>query len=700
MQSPQVVLVVAAHVAAACLAAILYIALHMPSVGIAFRAANSQVAIVSDDRILARIAPSSTVEFRSRVGAMQQTAGELVPDHSPDGSPATIARWFDARDRLAAITAVPATLVLPGGQTVPMAPATRSWRDISIDVWLLLAQGCIILLIGLWLIVLRPRDWGARMFLISCIGLTAASWSGAVYDARALTADGTLLHAMQLVNFTGSMVGAAGLIGLYLCQPRGLLPPRVILACIGFAGLWGAATGLGWLPLAGFYAALLVCVAAFVAVFVVQWRLSRAAPTERAALRWVGVVSLIGTAQIGIAMAIPQFLNLPSLGSDGTTIVPLLIIYGSIAFGIGSSRLFELDRWTYRVILGAAATLGFLLIDTAIVALLHVEGAVAFALALLIIGYLYLPIRSLVWRRVVGRPTLEQSELFQRAIEVAFATSADDRRDGWRSLLCRIYDPLVIAASEAEVAVPGLCDSGAGLVIPATADDVALRLGFRAGGRRLFGLADVALAREVLTLMHRAEAARAQYARGVDEERQRIARDLHDDVCAVLLTSLHRRDVGAVRTDVRAAMAEIRMIISGLTGERLPLEAVVADLRHETASRLAAAGVVLDWPLAGTPSALRLLDYPVYKTLIASHREIISNIIKHARAQNVTVSLVQAGNTLKIDVVDDGSAPWDPAPARGNGLRNLQTRLDDIGGNIAMSPAGPGRRVDIVVPLD
>lgn len=692
-------LVAAAHVAAAFLAAILYVALHMPAAGVDFITAGAKVAVVADGRVVARLAPTARVEFRSPVGTMRQAAGELVPDHSPDGSPAAITAWFAGRDRLAAMTAVPATLVLPGGQMLALAPTPRGWRDLSSDVWLLLAQGCLILLLGVWLVVLRPGDWGARMFLIACLGLTAASWSGATYDARALTADGRLLHAMQVLNFAGSMVSAAGLIGLYLCQPRALLPPRVILAGIGVAGLWGAATGLGWLPLAAFYAALLACIVAFVAVFLVQWRLSRSSPVTRAALRWVGVVSLIGTGQLGVAMALPHFLKLPSFGGDGSTIIPMLIVYGSIAFGIGSRRLFELDRWTYRVMLGAVAALGFLVVDTAIVALLHIEGAVAFALALLIVGYLYLPLRAQLWRRVVGRPALAQSELFQRAIEVAFAANADDRRAGWRSLLGQIYDPLVIAASDAAVAVPALCDGGAGLAIPATADDVALRLDFRAGGRRLFGPADVALAREVLVLLQRAEAARAQYARGVEAERQRIARDLHDDVGAVLLTSLHRQDVAAVRGDVRAAMAEIRMIISGLIGERRLVDDVVADLRHETQGRLAAAGVELDWPIDATPSTPRLLDYPVYKTLLASHREIISNIIKHARARRVTVALVQSGDTLAIDVADDGTAPWDPAPGRGNGLRNLQSRLDDIGGNIAMSPATPGRRVDIVVPL-
>ena len=699
VRSPGALLVMVAHACAAVLALVLFAALRMPSVGVGFVASGAQIEVVADNRAVARLDAAAAVDFRSAAGAMRQSAGELVPDHSPDGPPATITAWFTARDRLMAITAVPATLTFPDGRTLALAPQPRAWRDLSPDVWMLLVQGSVIALLGGWLATLRPRDWGARMFLVSCLGLAAASLSGALYDARSLAADGALLRAMQVVNFTGSIVSAAGLLALYVCQPRQLVPPRFAVAGIGVAAAWGIAVGLGWLPLASFYAALLVCVIGFVAALVVQWRMSSSDPGARAALRWVGVVSLVGTGQLSIAMAVPHFFDLPSLGGDGTTIVPLLIVYGSIAFGIGSNRLFDLDRWTYRVILGALAALGFLLVDAAIVAVLNVDGPVAFALAMLVVGYLYLPLRTLLWHRIIGRPPLKQSELFQIATEVAFAATPGDRREGWRALLRQLFDPLAITAHGRDVAVPTVIDGGAALVIPATTDEVALRLGFRAGGRRVFGQAQVAMAREVLALMRRAEAARAEYGRGVDAERQRIARDLHDDVCALLLTSLHRSDVAAVRSDVRGAMAEIRTVISGLTGERLPLDQVIADLRFETAGRLAAAGIALDWPLPDVPLATCLLDYRVYKTLIASHREVISNVIKHACASRVTVSVAATDGAFGIDVADNGNAVNGPIPSRGHGLANLERRLAEIGGELAMSPARPGRRVDIVVPL-
>ena len=701
MRSPGALLVVVAHVGAALAVLVVLIALRMPVTGVGFVAAGTQIEVAAGGAVLARLAPAATVEFRSPAGAMRQTAGELVADHSPDGSPTTIAAWFAARDRLTAIAATsPATLTLPDGRRLVLIPQPRGVGDLSRDVWLLLVQGCAFALLGVWLAALRPRHWGARMFLVSCLGLVAASFSGALYDARELSADGALLRTLQVVNFAGSMVSAAGLLALYVCSPRALLRPGIALAGVGVAAAWGVAAGLGWLPLASFYAGLLTLTAGFIVVFGLQWRGSRHDPAARAALRWVGVTSLIGTGQLAVAMAAPQFLGIAAFGGDGMTILPLFIVYGSIAFGIGSNRLFDLDRWTYRIILGAVATLGFLIADIALVTLLHLGEGIAFALALLVVGFLYLPLRALIWRRIVGRPPLRDSEMFQIATEVAFAAHPAERRDGWRALLRRLFDPLEIATYEGTPEIPALVEEGAALVMPATADDTALRLGFRAGGRRLFGPAQVALAVEVLALMRRAEAARAEYARGVGEERRRIARDLHDEVCAVLLTSLHREDVSAVRGDVRTAMADIRTIIAGLTGERRALDQVVADLRYETAGRLAAAQIALDWPLPGVPLAPRLLDYPVYKALIASHREIVSNIVKHAGAARVTVAVAEDAEGLAIDVADDGGAAFAPRPARGHGLANLHLRLAEVGGSVALSPAAPGCRVLVTIPLD
>ena len=700
-RSPGAWLMIAGYACVAMIAMVLFVALRLPAIGVTFVADGEAVAVVgADGRQLARLAPDAVVRLESSGGKISQKARELVADFAPDGEPHESAAWFATRSRLAAsVEAAPVRLTL-GNRSLTLQSRSRTLGDLSGDVWLLLGQGFAFGLLGIWMALLRPHHWGARMFLVSCLGLVAASFSGALYDARELAANGTLLRSLQVINFTGSIISAAGLLALYALQPRPLIGPTCAVAVIVVAALWGIVAGLGWLPLAAFYGALLSLCVAFFALLIVQWVRCRDDPAHRAALRWVGVTSFVGTTTLSLAMATPHFVGGPSLGSDGLTVAPLFLVYGSIAFGIGNSRLFDLDRWTFRIILGALAASGFLAVDAALIAGLRVESTAALALSLLIVGYLYLPLRTLVWRRIVGRPQLTDSELFQIATEVAFAAAPADRRDGWRALLQRLFDPLEIRASDQPFDHAAILDGGAALAIPATGDETALRLSFRSGGRKLFGPDEVRLAREVVVLMRRAEAARAEYTRGVDEERQRIAQDLHDEVCAVLLTSLHREDVGAVRADVRTAMSDIRTIISGLTGERVALDQIVADLRYETASRLAAAGIELDWPLPDEPYEARLLDYPTYKSLIASHREIVSNILKHSGATRVTVHVDAHASALVIVVEDNGVGIVEaPRSRAGQGLVNMRRRIRDIDGDLALRPTPEGTRVEVAIPL-
>src|SRR5690606_24657655 len=103
--------------------------------------------------------------------------------------------------------------------------------------------------------------------------------------------------------------------------------------------------------------------------------------------------------------------------------------------------------------------------------------------------------------------------------------------------------PLEIAVAD-PTAEPRVEEEGLALRLPAIADGPPLKLLYPFAGRGLFGPSHLAIAREMLALVAQAEVSRAAYERGVREERGRIARDLHDDVGARLLSGLHAADPG------------------------------------------------------------------------------------------------------------------------------------------------------------
>ena len=707
MRSPGTMVGFFAYGCAAIAALIILVALRMPALGVSFAPDGPGfIAATANGVKLARLRRTDQVTFESQAGKTSEKAEQLTPDFSPTGSAAEIGAWYARRDLLVRVaSASPVTLgVRVGNQLVEVVlhPHQRKLTDLSVDVWLLLGQGCVIGLLGIWIAITRPRDWGARIFAVACLGILFAAFSGALYDAREVTADGTLLRLMLGFNFIGSDISSAAIVALFLCQPMPLFRPRVGIALICAAASAGLVSALGWLPLAFFYEGLVLLSVAFFGVLVLQWNHSRADPLARATVRWVGVTTFLGTSILVTAMAAPKLFGVPSFGGNGMSFLPLFVVYGGIAFGVGRYRLFDLDRWSYQVVLGAMGALALLAADTLLIGGLGVAGPVALAISVLFIGYLYFPVRLLLWRWIVGPSPLTDSELFQVAAEVAFAADASDRRRNWRALMNRLFDPLEMAPLAEIFEAPCIRGDGVELVIPAAADEVALLLRHRSKGRRLFGRAQVTLARELVDLMRRAERTRDEYTRGVIEERQRIARDLHDDVSARLLTSLHRDDVSLVRSDVRKAMSDIRTIVSSMTGEQVALDQVMADLRYETAERLSTANIHLDWPLPATAYDVQLLDYRIYKNLISSHREIVSNILQHSKAGHVVVTVEVTEARLRIVVEDDGDGvSLDVGRGRvGNGLRNISHRLDQIEGLCVLGPSERGTRVDIIIPLN
>jgi signal transduction histidine kinase len=375
------------------------------------------------------------------------------------------------------------------------------------------------------------------------------------------------------------------------------------------------------------------------------------------------------------------------------------LIYVGLALGVSRYRLFELGEWAFRVLFITLGTLIMVAVDAALVLAVHIERAPALGLSLLMVGFLYLPLRDTLWRRLTRRRRLEDHELFGAVMEVAFAPTLTARAAHWRALVERLYDPLEIASASAAVAEPAIEQSGLVLLLPATAGMPALRVAYPWGGRGLFGPSQLQSARRLVDLLVQAENSREAYERGVTEERRRMAQDLHDDVGARLLSGLHTADA-PTRPVLHAALADIRAIVSGLVGDTATLDRVLAEVRHEAARRLEAAGIALDWPPYEAPEADVLLDYRTRKALTSAVREAVSNVIRHSGAGLVRATVVRQPDRLIMTLADDGKGlPAGAAGPGGQGLRNLRRRIEDICGVLTIASPGTGTQIRFEVPL-
>ncbi|CAN5378228.1 hypothetical protein BH11PSE5_BH11PSE5_21300 [soil metagenome] len=679
----------------------------MPSFGAKFvQRGDAILATLRDGRTVI-LDPHAQIIVASGQTKIFAQAATLVPDYMPSGDISGLRAWYLDRDRIAEIAdRAGATITLPGHGTPIVAPLSRQRTHLSalsFDVWLLAIQAMGIGLLGIGLRVARPRDRRAWIFGLSCDGVFLAAMSGAVFDARELTANGTLLQLMQGLNFIGSNLCAVGLAALFLHVPRKIAPDWLATILLLSAASAGALEGIGLIPKSGFYAGLLIALMIYPVAFAIQWYRASLDPNARALLRWVGVWTFVGTATLALGMAAPIMLGIAPIASDGLSIIPLALVYGGIGFGVAGFRVFEIDRWAYRILLGAIATLALLIADAILVLAIDLDQPVALALSFLGIGYLYFPLRARLWRRSRGTVDLSSDALFRQATVVVFSAFPQDRRTGWRNLLDRVFEPLAISRSEESVDDPVLADDGEALIIPQTADEEALVLRFAGRGRRIFGVSDLVTARELIAMMQEAERARAEYGRGVADERRRLARDLHDDVSAHLLSGLHRLDVGLVREDIRSAMSEIRSMVASLSGPSICLANVLADIRYEAAQRLDAAGIDLLWqPSDDAEIDTEMLDYSRHKALVSSMREIVSNIVKHSSASRCAVDLHIGDAHLRLRVEDNGSTHLRnvSSASPGYGLRNIDSRLQEIGGIFGAVASQCGFVVTIEIPLN
>ncbi|MFI0987869.1 GAF domain-containing sensor histidine kinase [Streptomyces exfoliatus] len=230
----------------------------------------------------------------------------------------------------------------------------------------------------------------------------------------------------------------------------------------------------------------------------------------------------------------------------------------------------------------------------------------------------------------------------------------------------------------------------------------------RVRGARPFSEAERTLATQfasqaALALMM-ADAQRDRERLAVYEDRDRIARDLHDLVIqrlfatGMMLESAQRRSiVPAVREGVGKAVDELDVTIQEIRTAIFALQQGPAEAPSGLRTRVLREINMAAVPLGFKPAHrfLGAIDSTVGdltgKNLIAALREALSNAFRHAEASRIEVA-VDAGVTLpdgsagvRLSVADDGIGI--PSGGRRSGLRNLARRAESLGG---ASWCGPG----------
>jgi len=708
--SPRIVLLGAVILGLAAAIFAVWLAISQPWLGVTLALEDGTVTVTdvaaASPAARAGILPGQRLGSIAAPGFDPLTLEALDLTEEPDSlSSYEDVETFKARQgAIAAILLQPVVTLAVGRQSgsqtaVALTPATRPLADLPLVFWVQLVSGLAGLLVGAWIWSLRRTDLASAMFALSGLGLLLSAFPAAVYSTRELALDGEVFSALSALNHFGTHLFGSALIALFLIYPKRLVRP-VWLAAIPLVLVpWLIADMTQILPdpTVGMYLPILLEMLAIATLVGIQFFKVRKSPADRAALRWLGLSVIAGAGAFVLGIAVPLLLGAEPALSQGYAFAFFLIVYGGIALGIRRYRLFDLGEWSFRILFYVFGTLLLVALDAALIWLLDLQRASALGLSMLLIAFLYLPFRDAIHRRIIGKRPMERHELFASAMDVAFAATPGQRAGRWQALLRQLYDPLELAPLSEPVKAVTASGDGLELALPPVADAPALRLRYPRGGKDLFGTSDRKLANELIALVGRAEDSRSAHDRGATEERQRIARDLHDDVGGRLLTGLQTADQ-QTRPIIQSALSDIRSIISGLNGVRTPLDRLLAEARHETARRLEAAGIELDWPVDGNGHDDVELDYLAAKAVVSTVREAVTNIIRHADATAVTVAVENSRKTLRLAIEDNGRGLPADLP-HGYGLRNIRQRIESLGGTLQFTPLDPGTRVEIRLDL-
>ncbi|GAA5201039.1 hypothetical protein GCM10023322_80250 [Rugosimonospora acidiphila] len=209
-------------------------------------------------------------------------------------------------------------------------------------------------------------------------------------------------------------------------------------------------------------------------------------------------------------------------------------------------------------------------------------------------------------------------------------------------------------------------------------------------------------------LAHSVERLSAQRGEAIDAqaaELRRIERDLHDGAQVRLVSIGMTLDAveSLVRTDPDAALemlARVRgLAVAALQELRELVHGIHPPILAERGLSGAVQALAYDLPIATTVRVKINGHVPqaVESTVYLVTSELLTNVVKHARARHASVSVVSEGSDLRIDVTDDGVGGADPT--RGSGLRGVQRRLAVFDGVLDCdSPLGGPTSVRVLIP--
>ena len=201
---------------------------------------------------------------------------------------------------------------------------------------------------------------------------------------------------------------------------------------------------------------------------------------------------------------------------------------------------------------------------------------------------------------------------------------------------------------------------------------------------------------------------RLRRIREIEQLRVRIASDLHDDIGASLThINIHTQQIRqrVHQPDIRASLDKIgdlsREVISTMSDIVWSIDArndstgdLISRMRDYAFNTLVEQEISVDFKALGFEKNKKM-NIAARQNIFSVFKEAVNNIIKHADASEVIISLDNTGSRFRMVIRDNGNG-FDPASGgKGNGLGNMRMRAERMGGQLRILSAGKGTTIEL-----
>ena len=669
---------------------------------------------------------SSDATLRPLAGLRLQAL--VLPDGEPLAASATLLarsprwivvdadrrQWHQLQQRLSqAAGQTSITLQLDGAADLTLAPRPRgitglgplSWLSCALALALMLA-GAVVLLTGPGL----PAWLYAGMAWSQCLTLLLIGTE----SLPGLGQPAGLVQSGLALRLLVDATMAAALLHLALVYRRRLLQVRWLAWPVWGLALGGTALALWWTPPGLWWIAQSLAVAYGLAAALALGRFGRTVQGNSSQrfqrLVLVGTVSLaLLSAAIGLAEPGGE---LQRQLTNGGSVVWSVLLASMLLIGPFLSTSRQVLR-EFTVLVGVSAvalSLGLLSLH-----LLTPSAGPALMLVMPLAASLtgYAVARPWIRSHLAGTAALSGERMFDSLYRAARALeqAPDQAEELLAALLREVFEPQEVTHSERPVSRIWVAADGSTLVVPIARlyqpelangqppmAGTALVLRHAGRGRRLFTQVDRQLCERLMDQLRRAVAYDRAVELGRTEERTRLAQDLHDDIGARLLTLMYKAADPEIEEYIRHTLQDLKTLTRGLAASNHRLSHAAAEWKSDITQRLNATGCQLQWDF----SADRDLNLSVvqWSSLTRVLRELVNNIISHAKASRVEIQAQLESGQLTLNVADDGIGRLPADWSHGLGLGGVRKRVKLLGGQVRWCQREEcGIRCEVQVPL-